>query len=262
VGEPTVAFSFGENWQKYLDAMPAGAIRAMTNYFDDWLPADIAGQRFVDIGSGSGLMSLVAHERGARVTSFDVDPRAVAATTRLWDRAGSPDNWRVLSGSATDRGFLRSLGNFDIVCAWGVLHHSGHLWDALANAADLVAPNGLLWIALYTKTAHSRRSLRTKRLYNRTPKSIKPLFRGAYATAKVAKHLILYRSLDRLSRYHEERGMDWRRDVEDWLGGLPYEVSSPGEVHGFLRPRGFVLERLLSAIAESGNNVYLFCREN
>lgn len=253
-----VRFSFGDNWNKYLDAMPAAAARAMAQYFDDWVPDGIAGRTVVDVGSGSGLMSLVAHELGARVTSFDADPASVAATCRLWDRAGAPTSWSVLHGSILDRPFVESLGTFDIVVSWGVLHHTGSLWAALGNAAVLVAPGGELWIALYTKTPQSGRSLRTKQLYNRSPDALKPVIRGFYAAAKVSKHLMVHRNLDRLRHYADERGMDWRRDIEDWLGGLPYEVSSPGEVHAFLRPRGFTLERLQSAIGEGGNDVYLY----
>ena len=54
--------------------------------------------------------------------------------------------------------------------------------------------------------------------------------------------------------------MSWWRDIEDWLGGLPYEVADPGEVLAALRPLGFTLERLASARAEGDNDVYLFRR--
>ena len=40
------------------------------------------------------------------------------------------------------------------------------------------------------------------------------------------------------------RGMSWRRDVTDWLGGYPYEAATPGEILEFMRRRfNFVLVR-------------------
>lgn len=258
-GKEPPGFSFGRNWQKYLDEMPPEAIANMAAYVADWLPP-LEGKRVLDIGAGQGLTSLSAHRAGAQVLSFDVDPSSVAATARLWQAAGQPSSWSVIRGSVLDEGFTERLGTFDVVVSWGVLHHTGHLWEALDAAARLVGPDGLLWIALYHRTARSGLSLRIKQSYSHLPSAGQRAFRIAYGGAKIAKQLATRRSLDRLRTYHLERGMTWRRDVEDWLGGLPYEVSSPGEVLARLRPHGFVLERLQDAVVEGINDVYLFGR--
>ncbi len=41
---------------------------------------DFEGKRLLDLGCGSGILSLVAASRGANVTSIDINPFAVAAT--------------------------------------------------------------------------------------------------------------------------------------------------------------------------------------
>jgi release factor glutamine methyltransferase len=41
---------------------------------------DLKGKNFLEIGSGSGLLSLLAFRKGARVTAVDVDPAAVENT--------------------------------------------------------------------------------------------------------------------------------------------------------------------------------------
>ena len=255
-----VSFSFGQNWEKYLTERHPDAVRSMMSYFQTWLPGGLANRRLVDVGSGSGLSSFVAHQMGARVTSIDVDPSSVAATTRLWEAAGSPSTWWVSEGSILDSGFVDSLGTFDVVLSWGVLHHTGELWQAMSEIVRLVEPKGLLWIALYTRTRRSGQSLRLKELYNRAPDRLKPLLRTAYAAPKLAK-MTMRRDFTPITRYHEERGMDWWRDIEDWLGGLPYEVASPSEVHSLLWPLGFTLERLKSAEGEGDNDVYLYRRD-
>lgn len=252
-----VTFSFGRNWERYLDEMPAIAIERMAAYVADWLGNDLSGKRIVDIGSGQGLTSLVSHELGADLVSIDVDPASVAATTRVRGSAGNPENWSVRQGSILDGELVGGLGTFDVVVSWGVLHHTGDLWRAIDNAASLVAPGGRLWIALYHRTRKSNRSLRTKRLYNRTPDRFKPLFRGAYASPKLAK-MALRRDFSPIRDYGAERGMTWWRDIEDWLGGLPYQVAGPGEVLGRLRPKGFELVRLDDAEWEGDTDGYLF----
>ena len=253
-------FSFGENWLKYLDEMSADAPERMAAYVADWIGADLSGRRIVDIGSGQGLTSMVAVSSGAEVVSFDLDPSSVTATRRLWRGVGEPDAWVVLQGSILDPAFLQSLGLFDVVISWGVLHHTGRMWEAIDAAASMVRPGGTLWIALYHRTHRSTRSLRTKRFYNRLPGPAKRVFRLIYAGTLGAKHVIRHRSLRRLGTYQVERGMSWRRDIEDWLGGLPYEVASPGQVLARLLPLGFTLERLEDALGEGGNDIYLFRR--
>lgn len=251
----TGRFTFGENWNKYLDEMPSGAVDEVRRYIADWIP-DLTGLRFLDVGSGQGLTSLVAHEAGAEVVSFDVDPGSVEATRRLWRAAGEPTSWSIYEGSILDESFVSGLGAFDVVSSWGVLHHTGDLWQAIDASSGLVRSGGLLWIALYHRTPQSGRSLRTKQLYARLPRVGQTAFRSAYIGAKVAKHLVVRRSLAMMR--DQGRGMTWRRNVEDWLGGLPYEVSSPGQVLARLRPQGFTLERLDDGIGEGGNDVYLF----
>jgi 2-polyprenyl-6-hydroxyphenyl methylase/3-demethylubiquinone-9 3-methyltransferase len=253
-------FSFGRNWQKYLDDLPAGAADTMQAYVADWLGSDLKGLHVVDIGSGQGLTSLSVFRLGASVVSFDLDPHSVAATRRLRESAGNPDSWRVERGSILDATFAGGLGTFDVVVSWGVLHHTGSLWVAIDAAAGLVAPGGRLWIALYHRTRQSGRSLRIKQMYAAMPAFGKTVFRGLYAAAKIAKSLIVRRRLPALHGSYDTRGMNWWRDIEDWLGGLPYEVAGPGEVLARLRPMGFDLVRLDDAISEGRNDVYLFRR--
>ena len=163
----TISFSFGRNWQKYLDSMPPAAIERATSYARDWL-GDLTDLSFWDIGCGSRLTALAAQRLGARVRTFDADPQSVAATER-----SSKGSWENGPGSILDDDFVAGLGKFDVVSSWGVLHHTGDVWGAIDNAAALVAPGGRLWIALYTRTYADQRSLRTKLLYNRSPKLVK-----------------------------------------------------------------------------------------
>lgn len=133
-------FAFGENWRQFLDLLDKDRIVAAERSLQTRL-GELDGLRFVDVGSGSGLFSLAARRLGAHVVSFDFDPESVACTAELRSRMpGGDSEWKVLAGSALDRPFLRSIGEFDVVYSRGVLHHTGDMWAALENVAALIAP--------------------------------------------------------------------------------------------------------------------------
>ena len=47
---------------------------------------------------------------------------------------------------------IESMGSFDFVYSWGVLHHTGDMYRALRGAAGRVAPGGRFLFALYRRT--------------------------------------------------------------------------------------------------------------
>src|SRR5262249_8424206 len=112
--------------------------------------ASLTGMSFLDVGSGSGLFSLAARRCGAKVHSFDYDPESVACTLELKRRYFPGDStWMVEQGSVLDLAYLNMLGTFDIVYSWGVLHHTGRMWQALNNVKPIVRMGGQLFIAIY-----------------------------------------------------------------------------------------------------------------
>jgi 2-polyprenyl-6-hydroxyphenyl methylase/3-demethylubiquinone-9 3-methyltransferase len=49
-----------------------------------------------------------------------------------------------------------------------------------------------------------------------------------------------------VANYKTSRGMDFRHDVHDWLGGFPYESTLSPEVESKLRSLGFMAQRVLA----------------
>jgi len=263
-------FSFGRNWQNFLKNIDEERIGLAESSLIDFLRLpDLRGRTFLDIGCGSGLFSLAANRLGAEhIVSFDVDPFSVECCTLLHRRAGNPSNWQVLQGSVLDRDFLARLGKFDIVYAWGVLHHTGKMWEAVANSLDSVQNGGLYYIALYNRLLARDGStswvhpfwLAVKRFYNDHPKVggyvLEPLAMLAYLTIVVARG---ENPVTHVKNYKSHRGMSWRTDATDWLGGYPYEFATVEEVFTFVRARSKKFNLVnLKVTGGRGLNWYLF----
>jgi 2-polyprenyl-6-hydroxyphenyl methylase/3-demethylubiquinone-9 3-methyltransferase len=189
---------------------------------------------------------------GARVVSIDYDPQSVACTAELRRRyyPGDPE-WAVESGSVLDRDYLATLGVFDVMYSWGVLHHTGNMWQAYENVIPLVKPGGKLFIAFYNdQGGASRRWLLVKKLYNKHRLLRVPLLLGSFWRLywrSMVKDLILLRPGYTFRQYNENRrGMTVWRDMVDWVGGYPFEVARAETVFHFYRSKGFVLTRLVT----------------
>ena len=263
-------FEFGRNWSRFLLLLNDDRIKRAEDSLGEMLETkSLVGQSFLDIGSGSGLFSLAARRLGARVHSFDFDPNSVACTAELKRRYFSADSqWTVEEGSALDPDYLGRLGKFDVVYSWGVLHHTGSLWQALENAQKLVAPGGRLFIALYNDTgSQSSRWKWIKKTYCGLPGFLKVPF--AVLVTAPAELKSFLRSVATLqigdyvkswTRYDENRGMSRWRDVIDWVGGYPYEVSTPDETFEFFKSRGFQLTKLNCGKVGLGCNQFVFVK--
>jgi SAM-dependent methyltransferase len=229
------------------------------------------GRSFLDIGCGSGLFSLAALRLGAeRVHSLDFDPASVACARELRRRyAPDDERWTVGPGSALDRDHLASLGSFDIVYSWGVLHHTGAMWEAIDNATIPVAPGGMLFISIYNDQGlRSRIWTQIKRGYNKLP----PRLQTPYVVAVMApREALSFAARTARGRpqsyiqvwreYRRVRGMSRWHDLVDWVGGYPFEVASPEAVFHFLRDRGFTLRRMTTCRGGLGCNQFVLVRE-
>lgn len=291
-------FEFGENWKAFLETVDQDRVAAAAESLDRLLGSEsLVGKTFLDVGCGSGLVSLAAFLAGASVTSFDFDPASVACTREIQRRfapaatsaidgpfeISDSDStsdfgrarvrgaaaWQILAGSALDAGWLESLGSFDIVYSWGVLHHTGQLARGIELTCQRVAVGGLLVLAVYhDQGAASRRWAMIKRTYHRLPGRLRPLWVAAIAAAYETKF-----ALARIAAKQNplpfrdwrskraDRGMSVWHDWVDWVGGWPFEVASPDAIINPLAEAGFSLRRIKTVGNGWGCNEYVFRRD-
>lgn len=261
-------FRFGENWRRFLHVLNDDRISEAQRSLKHMLEVEhLHGLTFLDVGSGSGLFSLAARRLGARVRSFDCDEQSVACTAALRERyfPGDPD-WTIEHASVLDTAYMKSLGEFDVVYAWGVLHHTGALWQALETVQIPLAAGGRLFISIYNdqgRLSVARR--RVKKLYNDLPRPL----RLPYVICVIAvneaislfRHLVTLHPQDyvrRWTHHYWSRGMSRWHDLVDWIGGYPFEVAKPEEVLEFYHAKGFGLLKLKTCGGGSGCNEFVF----
>jgi 2-polyprenyl-3-methyl-5-hydroxy-6-metoxy-1,4-benzoquinol methylase len=258
-------FKFGENWTRFLDVLNGERIEEAKKSLQTMLGVDsLEGKTFLDIGSGSGLFSLAACSLGAKVTSFDFDPQSVACAREL-KRKYFPENmgWQISEGSALDEDYLISLGQHDIVYSWGVLHHTGAMWQALANVVPCVASGGELFIAIYNDQG---RASDVWTLVKKTYCSgllgrllVQAIYIPYFFLPAFGLDLLKFRNpFKRYTEYKEQRGMSKVHDWYDWLGGYPFEVAKPEEIFDFYRKHGFELRRMITCAGGLGCNQFIF----
>lgn len=258
-------FEFGKNWRRFLSTITEEKIkRAEKSILEMLEVSDLKGKKFLDLGSGSGLFSLAARKSGAKVHSFDFDPVSVACTQELRSRYFPDDsNWIIEKGSVLDDDFLKTLGKFDMVYSWGVLHHTGNMWEALENATSLVKLNGILFIAIYNDQG------RKSRYWWKVKKYYCSGFIGKVIISSFFIPYLFFRALVRsflsrenvFSRYKKNRGMSITHDWFDWLGGFPFEVAKVEEILHFCKDRGFALKNIKTTNG-LGTNQFIFVKES
>ena len=265
-------FEFGKNWKRFLSILGEERILEAERSLKEMLEIDnLHGKSFLDIGSGSGLFSLAARRLGAKVHSFDYDPVSVACTKELKRRYFNDDSkWSIEQGDVLDKAYIESLGQFDIVYAWGVLHHTGAMWQALENIIPLVGKGGRLFISIYNNQGwKSIFWKKLKRVYNLSPMIIKItiiLGTGTYFEIRSAVFRLFTCQNPLPFKYWTEkkksRGMSVWHDLVDWVGGYPFEVAKPEDIFDFYRREGFTLVKLKTCGGGLGCNEYVFIRED
>ncbi len=239
--DKAIRFGFGKNWLDYSkhinEERIAEAVKSLQRFFKT---EHCIGKTFLDIGCGSGLFSLAALKLGfEKVFAIDIDPDSVRATTFLLSQYASGEQWQCKELSVFDLD-PKTIGLFDVVYSWGVLHHTGEMRKAINIASQMVKPQGILVLALYRKTLMCDFWAWEKRVYNNGPRWFPFIARNLYKALFLTQLLIRGKSIrEYTSKYLKNRGMSWHHDIVDWLGGYPYESISPSELKIFSDYLGF-----------------------
>ena len=131
-------------------------------------------------------------------------------------------------------------GKFDLVYSWGVLHHTANLNKAIRNAALLVGHRGYIFLALYQQTFLDYFWQIEKKFYSKSNKYIQSILSYLWITKTKISFFVKGLSFsDMVKNYKSKRGMNYYKNVHDWLGGYPYEGIKPKNCISMFASLGF-----------------------
>ena len=103
----------------------------------------------LEVGCGMGCMASNWASHGARVTAIDLNPVAVAQTTRRFDVFGLKGDIR----EADAERLPFADNSFDYVYSWGVLHHTPGIRQAIEEIYRVLRPGGRVGFMLYNRAS-------------------------------------------------------------------------------------------------------------
>jgi release factor glutamine methyltransferase len=137
-----------------------------SRYFARYLNTlDLAGKRGIEVGSGSGMLSLVAARRGARMIALEINPAAVASTSENARANGlehlvsvlQSDLFSSLPEGISDADFIlcnppyyEGIPEDDADRAWRGGHEFGFLRRLAADAGAHLREDGTIIMVLST----------------------------------------------------------------------------------------------------------------
>jgi SAM-dependent methyltransferase len=105
---------------------------------------DLTGKRVLDLGCAEGLHSLYMSESAAEVVGVDHRGSKIALAAATAQALGI-SNVSFRRGDVRDQDFLRELGRFDLVLAWGLLHRVSDVFSLLYTLERLSGAWSLEW---------------------------------------------------------------------------------------------------------------------
>lgn len=251
-------FDFGNNWKKYSEKyLTETELNSAKESLKRILGEDgLKGKSFLDIGCGTGLFAICACLLGSnKVIGIDINRKCIETSEDNSKRFIKNEQCiEYFQISILDDDKLESIGKYDMVYAWGSLHHTGNMWKAIDNSSKLVANGGLLWLAIYNRHITSPVWKIIKKYFNKTNKYNKVIIANIYLFL-----LLMARIVPNIrNNFKKRRGMSLYYDAIDWLGGYPYEYASPNEIIKYFENINFEMINFSPTLGFTGCNEYLF----
>lgn len=107
---------------------------------------DPQGLNILDVGCGTGEMSLLLASKGAHVTGIDLSESSIQKATTYAQHLG-------LTATFKQENFLtwNTKEKFDVVLCIGVLHHTPYPKASFSILVDYVKPGGMLVVSMYNQ---------------------------------------------------------------------------------------------------------------
>jgi 2-polyprenyl-3-methyl-5-hydroxy-6-metoxy-1,4-benzoquinol methylase len=107
------------------------------------------GKEVLEIGCGIGTDTVNFARSGARVTAVELSPKSMAIARQRVEVYGLNERVKFYEGSAEELASFLPIKTFDLVYAFGVIHHTPHPERVLEQLRNYVRPGTILKIMVY-----------------------------------------------------------------------------------------------------------------
>jgi ubiquinone/menaquinone biosynthesis C-methylase UbiE len=133
-------------WTEYIPEYDASEKHWLLFY----TPEEVKGKAVLDSGCGTGIFSIIFAKNGAgQVTGIDISPGSLGTADSLKNKFG------LVNARFEQQDMLHLPypdASFDIVWAWGTVHHTTDPLAAIDGLIRVLKPGGSILLAIYKKT--------------------------------------------------------------------------------------------------------------
>lgn len=238
-------------WTEYLPEYEASEKHWKIFYSAE----EVQGKSVLDAGCGTGIFSIIFAQNGAaRVTGIDISEGSLRTAKSLKEKFNLINTeFRKLDMLALP--FPEET--FDIVWAWGTVHHTTAPFRAMEELIRVLKPSGSLLLAVYKRTKLTFLHEFIRKTLLRTPKKT---WKGL---AKVLAFFLAPVIFVFKKREKSRKGEKLEELIIDWYFVPIRHYYKPEEIQNFLEEKGLSIEEYLPASGrfDSTSNFILKARK-
>lgn len=214
-------------------------------------PEEVRGMAVLDAGCGTGIFSAIFARNGAgRVVGIDISPGSLETARGLKEKFN-------LANVSFERQDMLQLpfagGTFDIVWAWGTVHHTTDPLRAISELARVLRPGGSIFLAVYKRTKVTWIHEIIRKTLVKTPK------RSWTALSRIMAFFLSPVVFFFKKREKSRKGEKLEELILDWYFVPIRHYYTPDEIRNVLEGKGFEIEKFLPASGRfdsSSNFIY------
>lgn len=238
-------------WTEYIPEYEASAKHWEIFFSHD----EVQGKTVLDAGCGTGIFSIIFANHGAEhVTGIDISEGSLQTAQGLKEKFDL-NNVQFQKQDMLALPFPNE--SFNIVWAWGTVHHTTDPFKAITELIRVLRPSGSILLAVYKRTKLTFIHEIIRKALLRTPK------KTWKALAKIlsiflAPVIFLFKK-----REKSRKGEKLEELIIDWYFVPIRHYYKPEEISTFLEERGFEVENYLPASGrfDSTSNFILKARK-
>jgi ubiquinone biosynthesis O-methyltransferase len=222
-------------WTEYIPEYEASKSHLELFFNDD----EIIGKRVLDAGCGTGIFSIIFANKGAeKVIGIDISEGSLQTGRALKEKF----NLQNVEFRKEDMLNLPFEDNsFDIVWAWGTIHHTENPYKAMEELIRVLKKDGIFFLTLYKKTQLTFIHEIIRKILIRTPK-------GTWTTLSKIMAVFLWPVVFFFKKREKSRkGEKLEELILDWYFVPIRHYFYPQEIKKYLEERNFIIEKFLPA---------------